>query len=212
MNNFFMRYAAITACLIGLFMAQPAQAQLGIAAGANFDELGDIESDNRKATFDNATGYHVGLFYDLAVGPLAVRPGVFYMDLGEFDPSFDESIGVDPEAFGISLIEVPIDARLRLATLPFVKPYLLGGPAFRFASSSDDDFDEQSLNDFSVAANVGLGLEIGLPVSNIRIFPELRYAFGVSRFVDDFEFQGADFSTDEGSNLSSFMLRLGISF
>lgn len=196
---------------LGLLAVPQAQAQLGIAAGANFDRFSDIESQNYQATFDNATGFHVGLFYDLAVGPLALRPGLFYMDVGDVQPALAGDSTPNAESFDVSLIEVPIDARFRLMMLPLVQPYVLAGPSFRFASSGDDDFNE-AMNDFSMAGNVGLGLEIGLPASTLRLFPEVRYAFGLSSFAEDFEFQGANIQIDDGTRLNNFMLRLGLTF
>jgi len=37
-------------------------AQIGVGAGLNFNDLDDIEAGSVDATFDNATGYHFGVF------------------------------------------------------------------------------------------------------------------------------------------------------
>jgi hypothetical protein len=193
--------------LLGSFSATTAHAQIGFAIGANFNELSDIDSDP-PATFDNATGFHIGVFYDLGVGPVALRPGLFYMDAGDFDangPSFDD------QSFDLQFIEIPVDVRFNVLTAPIVRPYVLAGPVFRFAQTSDDDFKD-SLNDFSYAANVGFGLEIGSPVGGITLYPEFRYAFGISSITDDSEFLGANFTADEDQQFNAFMLRLGVSF
>lgn len=197
--------AAAFLCLL-LFGARSASAQFGVAAGANFDRLSDISGD-REATFENASGFHVGVFYDLPLGSLALRPGLFYMDVGGFDVESDLS---SVRNVDMSLIEVPVDLRLRMMT-PLIKPYASVGPVLRFASSSDDDFSE-SLTNFSVAGNLGLGLEIGAPGAQIRLFPEIRYSFGITRMTDDIEFLGATFTAEEELRLNSFMLRLGIAF
>ncbi len=183
-----------------------ASAQFGVAVGANFDSLSDITGE-REATFDNASGFHVGVFYDLPLGGLALRPGLFYMNVGTFDV---ESVGSAVRDVDLSLIEVPVDLRLRMMT-PLIKPYASAGPVLRFASSSDDDFSE-SLTNFSVAANVALGLEIGAPGAQIRLFPELRYSFGITRMTEDIEFLGATFTAEKELRLNSFMLRLGVAF
>ena len=206
-------YLLAAVCLFSLLMARPSQGQLGIAAGANFDNLGDVEEQDVQASFENATGFHVGVFYDMAVGPLAIRPGLFYMDVGDMQANFEEGT-VDPNfdgSFDASLLEVPIDARLRLAALPLIKPYLLGGPSFRLVTSESDDFGD-SASDFSMAANVGIGLEIGLPTSTLRLFPEVRYAFGLSRFAEDFQVQGQGVTVEDSARLNSWMLRLGLAF
>ena len=187
--------------------SQTASAQLGIAVGGNFNELSDIDSDP-PTTFDNATGFHVGVFYDLGVGPVALRPGLFYMDAGDFDATGD---GFEAQNFDLQFIEVPVDVRFNVLTAPIVRPYVLAGPVLRFAQTSDDDFKD-SLNEISYAANVGFGLEIGPPVGGFTLYPEIRYAFGVSSITNDNEFLGASFTADEDQQFNAFMLRLGVSF
>jgi hypothetical protein len=184
-----------------------ANAQFGVAAGANFDRLTDVEG-SVEASFSNASGFHIGLFYDLPLGPVAIRPGVYYMDISGLDARGDagEVLG----SFDLNLIEVPIDVRLRMMT-PFIKPYATAGPVLRFARSDDDDFDD-ALNNFTIAANIGLGLEIGAPGAQIRLFPELRYSFGVSNLTDGVTFLGQQFSAEEDVRLNTFMIRLGIAF
>ena len=202
------RFASFTALLFVVVLLTPltASAQFGVAVGANFDNLSDISGD-REATFESATGFHIGVFYDLPLGGFALRPGLYYMDVGTFDVESAESIIRDVD---MSLIEVPVDLRVRMMT-PLVKPYAAVGPVLRFANSSDDEFSE-SLSNFSVAGNLALGLEIGAPGAPIRLFPELRYSFGITRMTDDIEFLGATFTAEEEVRLNSFMLRLGVAF
>jgi hypothetical protein len=184
-----------------------ASAQFGVAVGANFDRLSDVEG-SIDASFENASGFHIGVFYDLPLGPVAIRPGIFYMDVSGLDARGDDGglIG----SYDLNLVEVPIDARLRLMT-PFIKPYATAGPVLRFARSDDERFDE-SLNNFSVAANVGLGVEIGAPGAQLRLFPEIRYSFGVSRIAESATFLGQQFSAEQDVRLNTFMIRLGIAF
>jgi hypothetical protein len=193
-----------------LAAAPAAHAQLGVAGGANFDRLGDIESDEDTGiNFDNATGYHAGIFYEFGAGPLRVRPGVFYMDVGSFENS--DSFEQAEDEFDLNLVEVPIDLRFRVFPFPFVKPYATAGPVLRFDVSEDEGFGEAT-EDFSFAGNVGGGLEISFPGSGLRLTPELRYSFGVTP-VADFEALGVDFQAEDNeTQLNNIMLRLGISF
>ena len=194
--------------------APDAHAQLGVAGGVNFDRLSDIEdSDNTDLSFENATGYHVGLFYEFGAGPLRIRPGVFYMDVGSFDfqGESDPSDQIQEE-FDLSLVEVPVDLRYTIFPLPIAKPYLTAGPVFRFNVSENEGFEETA-EDFSFAGNVGGGLEISLPGSNLTLTPELRYSFGLTPVAQDFEAAGFGFSAeDDETQLNNFMLRLGVSF
>lgn len=200
--------------LAAFTLAPAAQAQvpfvgkLGIAAGANFDSYSDIEIDgvNDDGSVDGATGYHIGLYYDLAFGPVGMRPGVYYVSLGDL-----ELVDLAADAFtaDLSLVEVPIDLRYRVI-LPFVQPYLSAGPVLRFANASDDEVE---VKDFTVGGSVGIGTDLGVPLMPFKPHLELRYQFGLDGLVDDFEVAGQTISGDvDGGTLNTFMIRVGVSF
>ncbi len=195
--------------LLGVMGLRPAQAQLGVAVGLNFDSFTDIEVSSGSATLDNATGWHAGVFLDLALGPLALRPGVFYRDLSRIDLSvtgFTDTFGLD-----VSMIEIPVDVRIRLAPTPLIKPYAVVAPVFAFANSSDNGEVENAVQDFTVSANVGLGLELTVPGFGLKLFPEIRYAFGISRFMsEEFRIAGQTVTAADPSRNNAFMLRLGV--
>ncbi len=198
--------------LLGLAMAlvfvRPAQAQLGVAVGLNFDDISDIDTGDREATFENATGWHVGLFYDIAFGPVGLRPGVIYRDMSQMQ---FQATGITSNfGFDASLIEIPIDVRLRLGAAPFIKPYALAAPVLSFVSNVDDEFKDE-VEDFRLSADVGLGLEVSIPGLGLRLFPELRYSFGVSKFIDQtITVGGQEIRANDSGRLNAFMLRLGI--
>lgn len=201
------RYLTIIALLGGMaLMVQPAQAQFGLAIGLNFDDLGDIDARNTKTTFDQASGYHIGAFYNFNLGPLGLRPGIFYRDLG--DVSVGGALTGD---FDLQLIEIPIDVRYRIPT-PVFSPYILAGPVFSFPSSGEDDADD-SLEDFLLTGNLGFGIEFTVPGLGWKLFPEFRYAFGLSDLIkDEFSVAGRVFVADDAATLNTYMLRLGIGF
>jgi len=183
-----------------------AHAQLGVAAGLNFASIDDIDVSGGRGNFDSATGYHVGAFYDLGLGPAALRLGLFYRDMGDVDVSL---AGIR-EAFDVTLIDIPFDLRFDVMATPVVRPYILVGPVFSFASSDNDDFDS-ALKDVQVAGNVGVGLSINAGVAHL--FPEIRYSVGLSRFMDDdATVRGVRFSADDTQRQNSVMLRLGLRF
>lgn len=175
---------------------------LGISGGANFAELDDIDSGDRQATFDNATGWHLHLWFDLPLGPVALRPGIRYMDMGELFQ--DSSLPTQFDDETASLVEVPVDVRLRLG-LPLVAPYVMAGPVLRFPSGSGDDRFES----FSLAGGAGVGLELGL--GGLTLYPELKYTFGITRFTQEsYEVGGVTFSPDDDQHLNAVMLSVGI--
>lgn len=183
-------------------------AQVGIAAGLNFEELGDIKATDRRATVDNSTGYHVGIFFDLGAGPVSLRPGVFYRDLGEIVVSD----GAQTSSFNLSMVEVPVDLRLQVLPSPVVAPYLFAGPVVSFASSPDDNFND-AVRNLLLSANAGGGLNISL--GSITLSPEIRFGFSVSRWLEEgrtITVGGAEIVSEEVSRENAVMLRLGVSF
>ncbi len=192
--------AAITMLV---FMPQRADAQLGVAAGLNFESLTDI-SGSRSATYDNASGYHFGVFFDTDSSPLALRLGAYYRDMGEVELD----LGEFGQAFDLSLLDVAVDVRFAVLPLPLVKAFVSAGPVVSFPSSSNDEYKE-SLQSTTVSGNVGGGLAISL--GGLTLIPELRYSIGVSRFMkDEFSIRGIEFVTDDVQRSNSVMLRLGI--
>lgn len=186
--------------------AKPASAQLGVSAGLNFGELDDIDAGDTDATFERSTGWHLHLWADLPLGPVAVRPGVRFMDMGKLleDASVDNVPNpVDDE--NVRLLEVPIDLRLRLQT-PGVRPYVMAGPVFRFNAGSDDD---DRFRSFSLAGGAGVGLELDL--GGMTLFPEVKYTFGITRFTEEtYEVGGVTISPDEDQQLNAVMVSVGI--
>lgn len=196
--------------LMAALFATPAQAQFGVAAGLNFESTDDIRaSGSQEAAFDNSTGYHVGIVYDLGVGPLSIRPGVLYRRVGEVRiPTTQEAV----VARNLSTIEVPVDLRLTVLPLPVIKPYLMAGPMASFPLGEDELGD--LTEDVSVSANVGLGATISLPKLPISLQPELRYEFGLTSYIgdDDVEIGGASFDPQDDPKFSAFSVRLNVLF
>lgn len=188
-------------------VARPAHAQLGVAVGLNFNRLSDIQMNSTEATFENRQGWNAALWFDLPLGPVALRPEVRYMNAG----ALYDGLGNGPDAadFDVNLIEVPLSVRFRLGT-PLVAPYVAAGPVLRFPSSSDDEGHE-ALKSMSFAGGLGVGLEVKL--AGLRLYPELAYTFGVTSFTEkSFQVGGTTFTPDEDQRLNAVMLRLGVGF
>lgn len=209
----------LTLCAVmlgtGVTMVRDAHAQLGFAAGLNYDNFSDVDYQNgSKGVFESASGYHVGIFYDLAAGPLAIRPGIFYRQINNAQIQQAQAGDVTVvQDFDLSMVEIPVDLRLRLP-LPLITPYALAGPVFSFPKSNSDDggFDDNFKNLY-VSASVGAGVEVSVPVIGIKAFPEIRYAFGLSGLMnDDVTIGGTTFTAEDSQRLNSIMLRLGIVF
>lgn len=191
--------------------AVPAQAQLGVAGGLNFESADDIEtSTTNNATLDNSTGYHLGLVYELGLGPATLRPGFFYRRVGTFEFSRD-ALPQGENRFDVSAWQVPVDLRFTVLPTPLVSPYVLAGPMATFPRG-EGDFDDAT-EEISYSLNVGIGANISLPASSLKIQPELRYEFGASKFIkDDFEIGGTEFTPQDAPRFSAFGLRVNVIF
>jgi len=201
MNRFLL--LVLFALLFGTPMSS--YAQLGVAAGLNFESMSEVTGD-AEATFENSTGYHVGIFYDLGMGPISVRLGGFYRDVSDVETTRNGVI----DAFDLTMVDVPVDVRFNLTATPLVHPYILAGPVFSFPSSTDTEYDK-ALEKVSVSGNVGAGLAFNLGA--VTIYPEVRYVIGVSRFMkDQFEIGGVSFDSEEVQRQNSVMIRLGVGF
>jgi len=206
---------AILTVLLVIGTAGPAHGQgLGVAGGLNFESAGDINTQDSEATLENSTGYHVGLVYELGLGPVNIRPGFFYRKVGEFDLSQVEQNLRDPR-YTVTAWEVPVDLRVPVLATPLITPYVLGGPKFTIPRG-EDEFDDV-MEDLSYTLNVGVGAQLSLPGSSLRLQPELLYEFGATGFIDeDKEItigdQNATFSPRESPKFSTFALRLNVFF
>lgn len=200
-----LRLSLLVALLVGL-AAKPAHAQFGVSAGLNYNRLNDITLNDRESAFDNRSGWHIEAWAGFGAGPLALRPGIRYVQAGTLFEGLSD-VGTDrADEVDVSLVEIPIHLRFRFPN-PAVTPYVLAGPVVRFPFSDDDDLDEDLQT--SVAGEVGAGLELNLGA--VRLYPELAFAFGLSRFVaDEFTIAGRTFVADDEPRLNSVMLRLGI--
>jgi hypothetical protein len=179
-----MRSILILTFLLALAPAAHAQIpSFGAAVGVNFASLGDAGA----VDLDNATGFHAGIFADLGLGGVSVRPGLFYVRAGRLLSS-DENV---------DWIAIPVDVRLSLGT-PLVKPYALVGPEARVPLSEVFVDGNRS---FALAANVGVGVEVGgflLPSG----FAEVRYGLDLSGIRDDPDVDGS-------VKVNVVMLRIG---
>lgn len=183
-----------------------AQGGLGVSAGANFDRLSDIDLSGTNGEFENQTGWHVELWYELGLGPVSVKPGIRYMDAGRLYEGMSE--GDFRDTFSIQMVEVPLDLRFRFAGTPVASPYFSAGPVLRFPLASGGEIDD-GLETVSVAGGVGVG--VMLKAGSLRVYPEIIYTFGLSRFTkQEFELAGRTFTTEDNQLLNATMLRIGI--
>jgi len=202
--------SALAVTVFLMLAAAPAQAQLGIAGGLNFESSDDISTSSTEANFENSTGYHIGVVYDAGFGPVNIRPGFFYRKVGTYEFG-STTVGSAAGTVDISTFEVPVDVRLNLLTTPVVTPYVLAGPMLTIPRSNVEGFNDNDFDDFtedvSLSANVGVGVQVALPAVPFKLQPELRYEFGISEYVDTDAVE-----VSESPKFSAFSLRLNVLF
>lgn len=195
----------VASALVLATTAAPASAQFGIAAGLNYEQMDDLDVGNLQGTFDAASGYHVGVFYDIGAGPIGLKIGAYYRDLGDVDFSLSGVEGVN-----LTMFDFPIDVRLNILPLPAVNPYLFAGPVLSIPRSDDEDLDE-SLESMFVAGAVGGGLQIGM--GGLTLMPEFRYGIAITDLTgDSFRIAGQQFDASQGPRGNTVQLRLGLRF
>ncbi|MFW5904775.1 MAG: outer membrane beta-barrel protein [Gemmatimonadota bacterium] len=192
---------------LALGAAGSVQAQgLSLMGGLNFSDQDDINTSSASATFENSTGYHLGLSYELGLGPLGIRPGVLYERVGTFD--FD----VVTDDLDLSAVKVPVDLRLTVLPTPALSPYLVAGPVFAFPRGEGELSD--AVETLAMTADLGAGLEIDLPGTDLRLLPELRYSFGIMDYLSEsFDVGGTTVEpAEEALGAGAFMIRLHVGF
>ena len=203
----------VTSCIVLLTLCTASsangQVQFGIVGGGNFASLSDISAENTLVSFDNATSFHAGIFLDLSLGPINLRPAVYYLNAGSL---FQGSTVFENDNFDLTYVTIPTDFVFNFGLGP-VKPYFFIGPEFRiFTPSGIPSELEDGLQDFVVNGSTGLGLKIGLPGSNLTLYPQLRYSFGISNYTNaSYQFEGLSVEAND-ANVRMWLLSLGVGF
>lgn len=207
----------VLALVLSLPLAAQAQ-NFGVVAGLNYSSLDNVNFENRTTAYESRSGYHIGAYFDFAIGPLGIRPGVRYIEAGPLFKGISQAIqqqtGVNvQDDFNINFVMIPLDVRLRMP-LPVVKPYVFGGAELRFPMASNAAAElEDDLSPRKTAGNLGVGGEISVPTFGVTLVPEARYTFGLSGLMGEtFDVGDYQFETIESQQLNMFFLTLGLQF
>lgn len=191
---------------LGLAIAAPQaiNAQIGVVAGYNRDQLKNFLPANGFDLTDTTNGFHIGVFFNINLGLIGIRPAVIYHQV----PNLVATAGTESTPFDIELVEVPLDLRLRIP-VPILQPYLVAAPVFTFPASSVSGVNDQ-LGSRPIRAEFGAGFELDL---GFRLWPEIRYGFGLQALMDSGIPAGDETLVGEGNpRLNTLTLRLGVSF
>jgi hypothetical protein len=175
--------------------------QFGVLGGVNFGSLSDARAAAGEASLENSTGFHVGAFAELGLGPVGLRPAILFVKAGNIEfPGADD--------FETSYIAVPVDVRYSPLPTPVIKPYLLAGPEVRLPLGEISDLPNS--RSIAFGANVGVGAKLGALIGP-TFFGEIRYAFDISGFVEDQDLgEGTTVDTSGNFGLNGLFVTVGV--
>lgn len=155
-----------------------AQSGFGIKGGLSYNTNGSLKNDV-NTVIDNEgngkSGYNVGFYGKLDLGPIYVRPELVYTKT-----TSEYTLNSQNEDYKIARLDMPV-----LVGLKLIGPLsIFAGPAFQYTLTNDFkgiEYDNIE-NDFTVGFNFGAAVEIG------RLGLDLRYERGFNEneatFID----------------------------
>lgn len=172
-----------------------AQAQFlnfGIKGGLNYNSNGNLRGisdyiDNIKIKSDEGTGYHFGVFTEIKIPFVYIRPELVYTHtLSDYsDNEFSSELAINK-------VDMPILVGIKILQIGRI----FAGPSFQYILNTDfkdssvyDNVREISSDDFSMGMQLGIGVELG------KLGADIRWEKGISdteaRFIGDVV--GSDF-------------------
>jgi len=206
----FGRSVVLGVLLIGATVVS-SHAQIGVSAGLNFEQASDISdaASDRSIALNTATGYHAGLSFEFGGDRFRLRPAVIFRNVGTYSLPQGADVQDAGQDFDVSVIEIPLDLRMTVLPIPFLNPYVMGGPMLALPRGEGDFSD--ATEDWTLFGNIGTGLS--LSVASVKLQPEVRYQFGVTDYISDsFEIAGETITPAESSRFSAFSVRLTFMF
>lgn len=139
-----------------------AQGGFGIKGGVNYSDNGRVEYSDLTGAGENVlqesadrrTGYHVGIFYGLDLGPFYIRPELLYTQTRSSYTYKSRNEDLD-----ITKLDLPVLAGIKV----FGPVHVFAGPSLQYVMNTDFSGAELSEleKDFTVGAQFGLGLQLG---------------------------------------------------
>jgi len=193
-----------TVFLISIFFAD-AQNAFGIKGGLSYNSNGDLKefTNEVEQIYKNdgkgKSGYNIGIFGRLNLGPVYLRPELVYT---KTTSEYELNTGII-EDYKISKLDLPVLVGTRLLG-PI---HVFAGPAFQYYL--DNDLKglkfENIENEFTIGVNIGAAVEIG------RIGIDVRYERGLSENEANWTNAGKTFTLDSRPEQIMFSLSYRLS-
>lgn len=174
------KFRKILAIAVVMIMALPASAQfkigprLGVAVnGLHFNE--------KMFDKDNQAGFTGGVQAEFTVPLIGVGGDISVMYVHRSSQWMEEQ-GYDTQTVKADYLDIPLNFKYKLslpAISSIIAPYVFTGPDFSFRLSKQVVSDVFSLNNFDVAWNFGLGIEL---IRHLQI--SASYGLGLTKALD----------------------------
>ena len=169
----------LSIALLSTVFYMNAQSGFGVKGGLSYNSNGELNEigQNIKNEGKGKSGYNVGIYGKLALGPIYLRPELVYT---KTTSEYTLNTG-GTEDYKIARLDMPV-----LVGLKLIGPLsIFAGPAFQYTLTNDFkgiEYDRID-NDFTVGFNFGAGLELG------RLGLDIRYERGFNKneatFIDN---------------------------
>jgi hypothetical protein len=169
-----------------LSTAQSQFLNFGIKGGLNYNSNGNLRGisdyiDDIKIKSDEGTGYHFGVFTEIKIPFVYIRPEFVYTHTLS-----DYSDNVFSSELTINKVDLPILVGIKILQIGRI----FAGPSFQYILNTDfkdssvyDNVREISSDDFSMGMQLGIGVELG------KLGADIRWEKGISdteaRFIGD---------------------------
>ncbi len=166
------RILVLSIALLSTVFYVNAQSGFGVKGGLSYNSNGKI-SDDTNTFIENEgkgkSGYNVGIYGKLDLGPIYLRPELVYT---KTTSEYALNTG-GTEDYKIARLDMPV-----LVGLKLIGPLnIFAGPAFQY--TLENDFNgikyENIDNEFTVGFNFGAGVELG------RLGLDVRYERGFNK-------------------------------
>lgn len=186
-------YTVVSVIILGLASSLTAQAQggfrWGVMGGANFSKFSTNTEDLKGNLF---TAFHVGpmVEYELPIFPLALEAGLLYSQKGA---NFDQA-GKDALSLKSNLIEIPVNIKGYVFSIPAARFFILAGPSFNYALNTNiSDIKADAIKDVK-SNKVGIGLNAGIGVEVLK-YLQISATFNAA-MSDSYKFEYKDAAKD----------------
>ncbi|WP_299528907.1 outer membrane beta-barrel protein [uncultured Lutibacter sp.] len=182
-----------------------AQNDFGIKGGLSYNSNGDLKEFTSEVTeiYKNEgkgkSGYNIGLYGKLDLGPIFLRPELVYTKT----TSEYELNSTTVSDYNVAKLDMPV-----LVGIKLIGPLnIFAGPAFQYYL--DNDLDGINIsdveNDFTVGLNIGASIELG------RLGIDVRYERGLNENESTWSNLGNTFTLDSRQEQIIFNLSYSLS-